>query len=67
MIKVYNSLKGMKSRLLLQVHDELILEVHKDEEQKVKELLRENMEHAIELSVGLSVDLNEGNNWMELK
>lgn len=67
MIKVYNGLKGMKSRLLLQVHDELILEVHKDEEAKVKEILRENMENAIKLSVELSVDLNEGKNWMELK
>ena len=67
MIKVYNSLKGMKSRLILQVHDELIIEAHIGEVDQVKEILRENMENAIKLGVALSVDLNSGDNWLDLK
>lgn len=67
MIKVYNALKGKKSRLLLQVHDELIVETHIDEVDEIKVLLRECMESAIKLKVALSVDLNTGNNWLELK
>lgn len=67
MIKVYNALKGMKSRLLLQVHDELIIEAHKDEVEEVKRLLKDSMENAIKLSVELLVELNSGNNWLELK
>ncbi|WP_027398363.1 DNA polymerase I [Anaerovorax odorimutans] len=69
MIKVYNELKreGAKSKLILQVHDELIIQTHKDEFEKVKKLLVENMENAVKLSVKLSVDLNTGDNWYELK
>ena len=56
MIKVYNALKenNYKSRLILQVHDELIIETHKDELEEVKELLKKNMEEAIDMNVGQS-------------
>lgn len=69
MIKVYNELRknNTKSRLILQVHDELIIQTHKDELEKVKKLLVDSMENAVQLSVKLSVDLNTGNNWYELK
>lgn len=67
MRKVYDSLKGMKSRLILQVHDELIVEAHKDELDKVKKLLRESMESAIKLKVQLIVDLHWGDSWLDLK
>ena len=48
MIRVDRRLRGMKSRILLQVHDELIIEAHKSELSEVKELLRENMEKSAE-------------------
>ncbi len=67
MIVVYHRLLGMKSNLVLQVHDELIIEAHKDELDDVKKILRDAMEHAIQLSVRLTVDLNVGDNWRELK
>ncbi len=67
MIRVYHSLLGMKSRLVVQVHDELIIEAHKDELGDVKKMLRDAMEHALQLSVSLTVELNVGDNWLELK
>lgn len=67
MIKVYEKLRFMKSRLILQVHDELIIEAFKDEIEQVKALLREAMESAIDMKVALKVDLNTGENWLDLK
>lgn len=70
MIRVYNSLKenNMKSRLLLQVHDELIIEAHKDEIDKVKEILKYEMENAIDgFKVNLDADINVGNSWYDSK
>lgn len=70
MIRVYNSLKesNMKSRLLLQVHDELIVEAHKDEVDKVKEILKNEMENAVQgFRVHLDADINVGDNWYESK
>lgn len=69
MIKVYQALKknNMKSKLILTVHDELIIETHKDEVDKVKEILKCEMEHAVSLDVPLEVDIHKGNNWFETK
>lgn len=69
MIKVYHALKdaGLKSKLILQVHDELIINTYEDEKEQVEQLLVENMESAVELAVKLKADLNEGQNWYELK
>ncbi len=69
MIKVHHALKerGLKSRLILQVHDELIINTYADEKETVEMLLVENMEAAYELAVKLKADLNEGANWYELK
>ena len=58
---------GLKSRILLQVHDELVLEVTKDELAQVTVLLQEAMEKAAELSVPLTIDINTGENWAEAK
>ena len=58
---------GLKSRILLQVHDELVLEVTKDELSQVTALLQEAMEKAAELSVPLTIDINTGRNWAEAK
>lgn len=69
MIKVYMELlkRNSKSTMILQVHDELIIEAHQEELEEMKLLLRESMEHALELSVKLAVDVNSGSNWYELK
>ena len=67
MIDVYNGLKnaGLKSKLILQVHDELLIETYEDEIEQVKEILYDKMKHAVSLSVPLEVDLNTGKNWYD--
>ena len=69
MVKVYDAIKkqGLKSRLILQVHDELIINTYEDEKDVVAQLLVENMESAYDLAVKLKADLNVGDNWYELK
>ena len=69
MVKVYKSLKdkNLKSRLILQVHDELIIETVLNEKSEVEVLLKECMEEAAELSVPLSVEVKAGRNWYESK
>ena len=69
MIKVYNELKekGYKSKLILQVHDELIIDTDSTEEEQIKELLIRNMMEAVKLKVELVCDLNFGNTWYDLK
>lgn len=69
MVNVYNRLKKeeLKSELILQVHDELILNVKKDELEIVKKLVAEEMENAIKLKVALDVDINYGETWYDAK
>jgi DNA polymerase-1 len=55
----------MKSKMLLQVHDELVFDMHKTEEEVLKKLVKKNMEQAVQLRAPLIVDLGEGNNWLE--
>ena len=54
---------GLRSRMLLQVHDELVLEVTADEREQVEALVREKMDSAIELSVPLEVSVGYGRSW----
>lgn len=67
MIKVYCALKehNLKSRLILQVHDELLIEAAEDETEIVSSLLVENMKYAAQLKVALEVSVGEGKNWLE--
>ncbi len=69
MVNVYKRLKkeGLKSKLILQVHDELIVEAEQGEEELVTRLLTKEMEKAIELTVPLKVDCNKGKTWYETK
>lgn len=69
MIKVWKRLKkeGLKSKLILQVHDELLIETAENEAEKVKEILGEEMKAAADLSVTLEVDMHTGRNWYEAK
>jgi len=59
--------KGLKSKMLLQVHDELIFEVPEDEIEVMQELVKDKMENIVKLKVPLSVDMGIGKNWYELK
>ncbi len=59
--------KQMKSRLVLQVHDELLIEAHRSELDEVKTILKEEMENAASLDVPLEVDMHTGDNWYEAK
>lgn len=69
MNKVYRELKdrNLKSKLVLQIHDELIIEADNDELEVVKELLRRNMENAFALKVKLVCDMHTGSTWYDLK
>lgn len=69
MIAAYRKLReaGVKSRILLQVHDELVLEVKESELETVQAILHEAMEHVVSLSVPLSIDVHWGRNWAEAK
>ena len=67
MLKIDEGLKNnnLKSRLLLQVHDEVLVETALDEKEAVKNIIKESMEGAAVLKVPLTADVNEGNNWYE--
>lgn len=67
MIRVYRALKqkGLRSRLILQVHDELLVETCMDEIAQVKEIIAVGMKEAASLLVPLEIDLQQGNNWLE--
>ena len=69
MINVQNAIKsqGLKSKLILQIHDELIVDTAKDEVDKVCKILKEEMENVAKLSVPLTVDVNYGTSWFEAK
>ena len=69
MIKVYNELKNrnLKSKIVLQIHDELIIETVLEEKDEVRNLLKECMESSAKLSVPLNVDVEEGKNWYQAK
>lgn len=69
MINVYNKMKEekLKAKLLLQIHDELLIEAPLDEKEKVKEILKTQMEGAAKLSVPLIAEVSEATNWEECK
>ena len=69
MVRVYRRLKreGLKSRLILQVHDELLIETVREEAASVRAILEEEMSRAAEFSVPLEIDLHEGSDWYEAK
>ena len=69
MINVHRRLKenGYKARLVLQVHDELVIDAPKEEAEEVSALLQEEMENAVKLNVPLTVEVGVGANWYESK
>jgi DNA polymerase-1 len=67
MVKLHKILQNYEARLLLQVHDELVLEVPPDEWEELEGKIRDTMENAVKLSIPLVVDIHAGHNWMETK
>ncbi len=69
MLNVYNALKlkGLKSKLILQIHDELLVEVRDDEIEEVRQILSTEMQNVCELAVKLEIDLHTGMDWYEAK
>ena len=69
MVRVHNRLKreGLQARLILQVHDELLIEAKRDCAEKAMEILREEMENAARLAVPLTVEIHAGDTWFEAK
>ena len=67
MITIHNEIieKNMKSKMLLQVHDELIFDMHHSEREKLMFLVKRSMEQVVELEVPLIVDMGEGKNWLQ--
>jgi DNA polymerase-1 len=57
--------EGFKSKMLLQVHDELVFDAHKDELEIIKPIIKYEMEHAFEMIVPLDVEMGIGENWLE--
>ena len=69
MIRIYERLKkeNLKSKLILQVHDELVIDTLVSEKEKVADILKFEMEHAADLRVPLIAEVHEGKNWYEAK
>ena len=69
MIDIFNELnkRNLKSKMILQIHDELIFNVYEEEKKELKEIIKEKMENAFKLDVPLEVDIEEGSNWYDAK
>ena len=67
MINIHQEMKAkeLKSKMILQVHDELVFDVHKDELETLSEIIKDKMINALPLSIPIEVNLNTGNNWLE--
>ena len=57
--------EGLQSRMVLQIHDELLFDALPEEVETLERIVREEMENVIELSIPLTVECNHGNNWLE--
>lgn len=67
MLNIFKKMEGMRSRMILQVHDELVFDVYRAELDDMQMLVREGMEHAVDLKVPLTADISVGENWLEAK
>ena len=67
MINIYKRFEqeNFKSKMLLQVHDELVFDAHKDELDIVKPIIKQEMENAFKMTVPLDVEIDTGANWLE--
>lgn len=67
MIRIHKNIQGLKSKMVLQVHDELIFDVHRSELADFKPLVKMEMEQAVKLKVPVVVDMGEGESWFDAK
>lgn len=67
MIRIYNKMNKMQSKMVLQVHDELVFDVYKDELDEIKSIVKEGMEKAVKFEVPILVDIGVGENWLDAK
>ncbi len=67
MINIHKKMHNMKSKMILQVHDELVFDVHNDELVEIKTMVKDGMEKAVKLKVPVKVDIGVGPNWLEAK
>ena len=69
MIQVYQEIKkrGLQSKIVLQVHDEMMVEAVETEKEEIKEIMKQSMESAISLTVPLIADISEAKNWYDCK
>ncbi len=67
MVKIHDQMSGMKSRMILQVHDELVFDVYKPELEKMRKIVKDGMEKVVKLKVPLVADIGEGENWLDAK
>jgi len=67
MLKIYGKIDKMKSKMVLQVHDELVFDAHRDELEELKKIVKNGMEKAIKLKVPLVADMGTGDNWLDCK
>ena len=69
MVRIFNRFEteGLRSKMILQVHDELLIETAEDEKETVMKILSEEMHHAASLKVELEIDMHGGKNWFEAK
>jgi DNA polymerase I len=65
MIRIHDQIRGFKSRMVLQIHDELLFEIHESEIDEVREMIKREMEGALKLIVTLRVEIGMGKNWAE--
>lgn len=69
MVRVYKKLReeDLDARLILQVHDELIIEAAEKDKDRAEKILKDEMENAVKLAVPMTVDVNSGRSWFEAK
>ncbi len=67
MIEVYRKIRDMKSKMILQVHDELVFDVHKSELDDIRQIVKDTMESSVKLDVPVKVDMGTGENWLACK
>ena len=67
MINIHKRMRKMKSKMTLQVHDELVFDIHNNEKDKIRTLVKDGMEKAVKLKVPIKVDIGIGPNWLEAK
>ncbi len=67
MINIHKKMRKMKSKMILQVHDELVFDIHNDEKDEIRALVKDGMEKAVKLKVPIKVDIGIGPNWLEAK